>query len=100
LKYVRPGGGYVPAFPLMGKIDVNGADQHPLYTWLKSSCGVPSTSFVSAEYISWDPVFTTDITWNFEMFLIDAHGVPFRRYSPDNEPITLMNDIQYLLGQI
>lgn len=38
-----------------------------VYTWLKSRCGATETDFVSAMYISWDPVYTTDITWNFEM---------------------------------
>ena len=35
LKYVRPGKGFVPNFPLTAKSDVNGARQHPLYTYLK-----------------------------------------------------------------
>ena len=38
---MRPGGGYVPNFPvfkksgLAFKFDVNGADEEPLFTWLK-----------------------------------------------------------------
>ena len=35
IKYVNPGGGFVPNFPLTAKSDVNGAKQHPLYTYLK-----------------------------------------------------------------
>lgn len=35
LKHVRPGNGFVPDFPLSWKVDVNGAAQHPLYTYLK-----------------------------------------------------------------
>jgi len=35
IKYVRPGGGFVPAFPMVEKMDVNGVTQHPLYTYLK-----------------------------------------------------------------
>ena len=37
LKYVRPGGGYVPNFLMTTKSDVNGPDEHPLYTFLKVS---------------------------------------------------------------
>ena len=35
IKYVRPGGGYVPQFMMFEKIDVNGDKEHPLYTYLK-----------------------------------------------------------------
>ena len=35
VKYVRPGGGFVPNFPLTLKSDVNGANEHKLYTHLK-----------------------------------------------------------------
>lgn len=35
IKYVRPGGGFVPNFQMFKKIDVNGKDEHPLYTYLK-----------------------------------------------------------------
>ena len=35
LKYVRPGNGFVPNFPLTQTTDVNGVHQHPLYTYLK-----------------------------------------------------------------
>ena len=35
VKYVRPGGGFVPNFALMAKGDVNGANEHPLFTFLK-----------------------------------------------------------------
>ena len=35
LKHVRPGGGFVPNFPLTAKSDVNGDKQLPLYSYLK-----------------------------------------------------------------
>lgn len=35
LKYVRPGGGYVPKFPIFGKVEVNGLNEEPLFTYLK-----------------------------------------------------------------
>lgn len=37
IKYVRPGNGYVPKFPMFAKMEVNGKDEHPLYTYLKAS---------------------------------------------------------------
>ena len=35
LKFVRPGHGFKPKFPIFGKIDVNGKKEHKLYTFLK-----------------------------------------------------------------
>lgn len=35
LKYVRPGNGFVPAFPLSDKTEVNGLHEHKLFTYLK-----------------------------------------------------------------
>lgn len=35
LYYVRPGNKFVPAFPLSSKIEVNGENEIPLYTYLK-----------------------------------------------------------------
>lgn len=35
LKYVRPGGGFVPKFPMFSKVEVNGLTEEPLFTYLK-----------------------------------------------------------------
>ncbi len=35
IKYVRPGGGYQPSFTIYAKLEVNGYNEHPLYTYLK-----------------------------------------------------------------
>jgi len=35
LKHVRPGDGFEPNFELTVKVDVNGPNEHPLYTFLK-----------------------------------------------------------------
>lgn len=37
LKYVRPGKGYSPNFPLTEKVDVNGKQQDKMFTFLKVS---------------------------------------------------------------
>jgi len=70
LKYVRPGGGYIPLFPLFSKSDVNGAAENEIFRWMKTRCGPPSTSIGNSQYITWTPVMTTDITWNFEKVLV------------------------------
>lgn len=35
IKYVRPGNGFEPNFTMFKKIEVNGENEHPLYTYLK-----------------------------------------------------------------
>ena len=35
IKYVRPGNGFEPLFPLTKRIDVNGENQHAIYSFLK-----------------------------------------------------------------
>lgn len=57
-------------FPLSEKIEVNGPGRHPLYAWLTAP----------------EQGFPGDISWNFEKFLIDAHGRPVARYAPGVEP--------------
>jgi len=96
IKYVRPGHGYVPNFPLMSKIHVNGKDELPIYTWMKRTCGEVSNQFLPGVYVDWDPVFTYDITWNFDKFLFDKNGQLFKRYDPGTPAITLTNDIMLL----
>jgi len=99
IHYVRPGNGFVTQVHLMAKILVNGQGQSPLYTWLKSACPAPSPNFISAEFIDWDPVYTNDITWNFEKFLIAKNGKPFARYDSGVDGFTLSGDIAKLLAE-
>ena len=35
LRYVRPGGGFVPEFTMAAKVDVNGPNEHRLYAFMK-----------------------------------------------------------------
>lgn len=86
INHVRPGNGFVPGFPLTWKINVNGAKQHPMYTYLKSLCAATTRMIVTPALYS--PVFMEDIRWNYEKFLIGADGHPIYRYGPDVEPAT------------
>ncbi len=70
---------YDVSFPMSAKLDVNGANRHPLYGFLTSpATGVPG-----------------DITWNFEKFLIGRDGRVLKRYPPPTKPQDsgLMQDI-------
>uniref|UniRef100_A0A7S2BA36 Glutathione peroxidase n=1 Tax=Pycnococcus provasolii TaxID=41880 RepID=A0A7S2BA36_9CHLO len=106
LKYVRPGGGYEPKFPLSTKIDVNGATAHPLFAWMRAEqpfpfddCGGQGSAFIMQDLtrLGWSPVTRTDIIWNFEKFLINQEGKCVRRYSPKLPTIDVKNDINTLI---
>ena len=62
---------YGVTFPLMEKVDVNGAGQHPLYTQLNAA---PDGAG-----------YTGDIRWNFEKFVI-APGGAITRFGPQVTP--------------
>ncbi|XP_067828768.1 CUE domain-containing protein 2-like [Heptranchias perlo] len=80
LKFVRPGGEFVPKFPIFGKIEVNGEKEHSLYTFLKESCPFVNPFIGDLKRLHWSPLKVSDIRWNFEKFLVDANGQPYKRY--------------------
>lgn len=97
LRYVRPGGGFVPNFELTERIDVNGPHEHPLYTFLKGYCPPASLHFAPKDRLSYDGLKSNDILWNFEKFLIDRRGIPVIHYSETYEPQDIEADIRDLL---
>ncbi|MFK4004224.1 glutathione peroxidase [Qipengyuania sp. NPDC077563] len=70
-------------FPLMQKIDVNGADASPLFDWMKREA--PGLMGSKA------------IKWNFTKFLIDREGNVVKRYGPTDAPAAIASDIEKLL---
>ena len=98
LKYVRPGNGFTPKFKLFQKADVNGASQHPVYAWMKTQCPAPSQLYGDLQYVSWNPLLVNDVTWNFGKTLISKEGKAYKRYNPPSDPLSLVNDIKYLLA--
>uniref|UniRef100_A0A673JP35 Glutathione peroxidase n=1 Tax=Sinocyclocheilus rhinocerous TaxID=307959 RepID=A0A673JP35_9TELE len=78
LKYVRPGNGFVPNFQLFEKVDVNGVNEHALFTFLKLYIdqmffGNPTNR------LFWEPLKINDIKWNFEKFLVGPDGRPSKQ---------------------
>jgi glutathione peroxidase len=70
-------------FPLFAKIDVNGPEASPLFTWLKARA---------------PGLFgTRSIKWNFTKFLVDREGRGVRRFGPRSKPETLRGAIERLL---
>lgn len=99
LKYVRPGYGFVPNFPLVGKLEVNGMYESPIFTFLKARCPSPFGLIANRSDISWTPIRNNDLSWNFSKWLIDHNGQPFRRYTPRTDPKVMREDINKLLKQ-
>ena len=118
LKYVRPGGGFEPKCDVMSKTDVNGADAHPLFKWMKSEIMIPQDpkgdtkgngcddidalilprgGFDSTTVALWSPVCRSDIAWNFEKFLVDASGAIVKRYSRYYPIADIEKDIDAML---
>jgi len=73
---------YHVSFPMFDKIDVNGADAHPLYRYLKDE---KSGLLGSA------------IKWNFTKFLADRAGKVVARHAPTARPEGLRQEIEALL---
>jgi len=84
LKYVRPGNNWIPNddVHILGKLEVNGAAEHPLYTFLKNNCPGTTETIGKRATLFYDPVKTSDVTWNFEKFVIDKRGRPRYRFHP------------------
>uniref|UniRef100_A0A3P9HBH6 Glutathione peroxidase n=1 Tax=Oryzias latipes TaxID=8090 RepID=A0A3P9HBH6_ORYLA len=80
LKYVRPGGKFVPRFPIFAKVEVNGLSEDPLFTFLKESLPFVNPVVGDIKRLYWSPIKVDDIRWNFERFLVTANGMPFKRY--------------------
>jgi len=74
---------YGVTFPVLGKINVNGSDESPVYAFLKAhKSGV---------------LGFTRIKWNFEKFLINKEGQVVERYSSLTKPEDIEKDIEKLL---
>jgi len=100
LKHVRPGDDFVPNFEMFAKSDVNGKNENPIYTFLKSRCPSVRKEFQASYKLYYDPYHQDDIRWNFEKFLIDERGQPVRRYDESLDPMDIVPDIDALLSTI
>ena len=69
---------YGVSFPMMEKITVKGENIHPLYDWLTKES-------------------ESEVSWNFQKFLIDENGVIIKSFAPtvlpvDEEILTLIEN--------
>ena len=73
---------YKTTFRLFSKIDVNGKNESPLYTYLKGQKG----GFLSKR-----------IKWNFTKFLVDKTGKVVERFAPTATPESIEEKIVNIL---
>ena len=75
---------YEVDFPMFAKVEVNGANTHPLWKWLKDEKG---------GLLGFDA-----IKWNFTKFLVGRDGQVIKRYAPTDKPESLARDIEKALA--
>ena len=83
-------GQYAISFPQFAKVQVNGPDAEPLFTWLKSQQGFKGfgggTKAQAMDKLlsQQDPDYANkpDIKWNFTKFLVDREGNVAARFEP------------------
>ena len=81
---------YNTTFPQMKKSDVNGPNELPLYTYLKSQKGFEGfgphqfKALLEDMFAKADPDWASksDIKWNFTKFIIDREGNVVARFEP------------------
>ncbi|MGF6532045.1 MULTISPECIES: glutathione peroxidase [Paraburkholderia] len=74
---------YGVSFPMFDKIDVNGANAHPLYRYLTGE----APGLLGLE----------GIKWNFTKFLVSRDGTVVKRYAPVTKPESITGEIEKLL---
>ncbi len=71
-------------FPLASKVDVNGAEAHPLWQWLKQE----KRGLLGSQAIK----------WNFTKFLVGRDGQVRSRHAPTTTPEALVAEVEAALG--
>ncbi|MDF0725795.1 glutathione peroxidase [Cytobacillus sp. S13-E01] len=73
---------YGVTFPIFAKIDVNGVNADPLFTFLKEQK---------------KGLLTKNIKWNFTKFLVNDNGQVVKRYAPTTNPNKMEDDVEKVL---
>lgn len=74
---------YGVTFPMYAKIDVNGANADPLFTYLKNQKR---------------GILSKEIKWNFTKFLVDKNGNVVERYAPTTAPSKIEEEMKKQLS--
>lgn len=94
-------------FPLFHKIDVNGDDADPLFTYLKSQKGYAdsekggksgSLKMAGISKLSKTATEPDDIRWNFTKFLVGRNGEVLQRFEPTAKMSLVEEKVAELIG--
>ena len=97
---------YGTEFPQFRKIEVNGENESPLFTYLKAQKGFGGFdlnhkigALLHDMMLKADPDYASkpDIKWNFTKFLVNQQGEVIARYEPTHDIKAIEADIQALL---
>lgn len=95
---------YDTTFPRFKKIDVNGPNESPLYTYLKlanakreSKGGLQNFLITLTSRFNGKSKADSDIQWNFEKFLVDRQGRVVHRFAPTVTPAQIDEEVKNLL---
>jgi len=72
---------------MMSKIEVNGPNTHPVYSWLRGNSELYDKKEQKAQ----------QIPWNFSKFLVDRNGNVSKYYAQRPLPLDFEKDILALL---
>ncbi len=93
---------FLVEYPIFEKIDVNGEDEDPLYTYLKQEqpfkeiTGKGARKLKLALKVMNRNSKKDDIKWNFTKFLVDREGNVVRRFEPTED----LNDVDEAIKQL
>ena len=95
---------YDTTFDQLAKVEVNGENESPIFTYLKSEAPEETVSGLKNKMamkaiskISSSTKKPGDIKWNFTKFLVDREGKVVGRFSPTCKPEELAAEIEKLL---
>lgn len=97
---------YGITFPIFDKIEVNGPNESPLYTYLKEQKGFAgfdtgneASPMMEGLLSKIDPDFrnNSNIKWNFTKFLIDRNGNVVERYEPTADMFAVEAEVRRLV---
>ena len=89
-------------FPQFDKIEVNGPNESPLYTYLKSQKGFGGFDLNDQTGSKLDKMFSkndpdyaknSNIKWNFTKFLVSRDGKVLKRYEPSDKMANVEADV-------
>ena len=95
---------YKTQFDQLAKIDVNGENEEPLFTFLKEAQPTEEIKGLKNKAamkmiaaISSTCKKKNDIKWNFTKFLVDREGNVVKRFDPTSDPMSFEEEIAKLI---